>query len=249
MWRVLVFLFVSLIGALPVDAAITVNSATGACTTAAASITFSVTVNAGANTVMVAGAVARDDPSIGVVASITFNGSGIDGQVTGAGVTIGDRMRTEQWRDVAPTVTTANMVQTWASDMNALCGGAVVLDGVAQSGTVFRTANTQTGSAGTTAALSVESVAGDRVVDVISCWNPSCTGNEGTGQSSPPHVSVQTGGGSFGIDMSSKTAVGNPTAMTFTLTDGDWWAYVGVAFVPSPGVPIFQHHYQQMRRH
>lgn len=220
----------------PAWAAISHNgTSTGACAASAASITFSRTVAAGTDVVLIVGASGIGAP-VNNVSGVTFNGDAL-GPVTGAAVTLDDTadIRSEQWF-LGPGVDADgmahNVIVTYSGANTAVCAGAVALDGVNQGATPYRTPATQTGTSGTTPTLSVTSVSGDWVIDAIACNFNSCATLEGAGQTE--RVSAVSGT-TLNVDMSSETATTTSTAMTYTITNTDWWAYVGAAFIPAAG--------------
>lgn len=226
-----ILLGVSLLLASPSFGAITHQTSTGACAAAAASVTFSATVAAGSNTIMVGGATSQASPLGGVAPTgIAFNGGALTIVTSSAIINSTDNVRAELWYRKSPDITTANVVATWSSGLAKLCAGVVILDGVEPTGTPHRTAQTNAGTSGTTASLSMTTVAGDWTVDAIGSWLNSSTGNENAGQTLRVMASSGT---DLNIDMSTEEATTTTTATSFTLSNGDYWAYSGVPFIPA----------------
>lgn len=206
------------------------NAAAGACAASTNAVTFELEVASCTDCVIVVGATGLSTTAA-TVSTVTFNGDAL-AAVSGAAVTLDDTVdiRSEQWFRVAPDVATGDVVVTFNASINAVCAGAVVWDGLDQGATPYRTPDTQTGTSGTTPTLSVESVADDIVIDTIGCNFTSCNGLEGAGQTLRASSTTTT---QMNADVSTKPATGDPTAMTFTISEGDWWAYVGTAFIPA----------------
>lgn len=230
MWRVLTLLAAVSIWASPAFGQF--NAANGACAASSASITFSLTVSAVSNSVLVVGAIGQSSTALNVT-GVTFNGDAL-GAVTGGAVTLtaASELRSEQWFRVAPDVATANVIVTYSGANTTECAGAVVWDGLDQGATPYRTPATQTGTAGTTATVAVTSVSGDTVIDTIGCFFNSCAGQEGAGQTTRVSFSQST---TLNVDMSTEAAVGTSTTMSYTVGSGDWWALVGTPFIPVAG--------------
>lgn len=229
------------------DAAITVNGNTGACTNDANSVTYSATVAAGSYTVMISGNSGVDtDGAAAAVFTLTFNGDPLT-PVTGAAATadIGGSnfLTVEQWYRKAPDVTTGNVVATWNDTIDDLCSGVVTLDGVNQSGDPYRTANTAEITSGTDLDVTFTSQNGDLGLDATGCWfgcHGGADGGQTTRVSEVAEVSV------LNIDMSTKPSVGSTVAHGYTVGSGNWGVIVGASYIPAPLFPF--HIYRRQPR-
>ncbi|MDQ8023504.1 MAG: DUF4347 domain-containing protein, partial [Moraxellaceae bacterium] len=204
--------------------AVTVGSTTSAATSTsgATSLSWSHTVAAGSDRMLVVSIAARND---GPVDTVTYGGQALTrlSSVIGDGVVVA-----EIWYLLNPTVGSANVVISLGST-HEFVAGATNFTGVDQT-TPFGTVKTDADDGSTNSSASVSSAAGDVVIDVIALRQQDGTPSIGGGQSLLWTERVgnssadPTGASSYEI------ASGSSTSMTWSSIDNNSaHAAIGVA--------------------
>jgi hypothetical protein len=208
-----------------------------------ASLTFAVdSGSTGSNRVLICG-VARFT-GLTDVTSVTYGGEALT-LITGALAESGSSLGVEMWYRLNP-LTGSNNVEVTPGELQRLVAGCVTLAGVNQS-TPFRTAATDA-TTDTSSALAVTSVVGDWVVSTIA-KHDSAEAVTTDGSQTQEWNDVTTQGTSsnnvIGV-MSSETASGTSTTMTYTWGVSRQNAHTGVAVAgdtataaPRKAAPIF----------
>ncbi|HEX5127768.1 MAG TPA: DUF4347 domain-containing protein, partial [Rhodocyclaceae bacterium] len=202
--------------------AIVPDSTTSAATTTASvsSLTFSHTQGTGLNGILVVEYSTRGATS---PTSITYGGQNLTqlSSISDAGATV----TTEIWYLLAPASGTANVVVTLPSP-HEFTVGATSFFNVDQT-TPFGTVQTGTGT-GTTPSINVASATGDLVIDSISSRQQTGTPTVAGGQTSLWTNESGTGS-SDPLGASSTKAGAASVTMSWTLTDSQVWAALGVS--------------------
>ncbi|PLK49628.1 cadherin domain-containing protein [Uliginosibacterium sp. TH139] len=209
----------------------TLNIVTGTTSTAttdtigATSLTFSHTVDAGSNSLLIVEYSTRGTTS---PASITWNGMALTRLDTVSNV---DVVTTEIWYLKNPGAGTANIVVTMPGPAKEFSVGATTFLNVDQSST-FGTVAKATGI-GSTASVNVSSASGDLVIDSLATRQQTGSPTLGAGQS-------QLWTNSPGIGSAEPRGAGSTEAgaasvsMSWTLTDSWEWASLGVSLNAAP---------------
>jgi trimeric autotransporter adhesin len=200
--------------------AITTNSMSASSTTAATTtLTWSHTVNAGSNRVLIVG-LSIDNGS--TATGVTYGGQAMT--LVGRTVSAGNGT-IELWSLVAPTVGTANIVASIGT-AEKVVGGAASFDGVDQA---TPTSGGVTGTAGTGSAAShaIASASGDLAIGVL--WgNDGVAATEGGGQTTK--WSFVTGAGSGNPRGVGSTEAGAASVtMSWTLGASVQWVVGGTS--------------------
>ena len=207
--------------------AITSNgTVTSTQTTGATSLTWSHTVSAGSNRVLVV-ELALD--GLGAPASsVTYGGVALTQIGRGTG-----NHAVELWALINPTVGTANVVASF-SGTTAAAGGASTFNGVAQTiGTAFGTFVSATGT-GTTASVTASSAAGEQVIDVLYWRNsPATSATPGAGQTSYWSQTNSTMGGGATLEAGAASVV-----MSSNLSGSVQWEIAAVSMKTAAGITV-----------
>lgn len=202
-------------------------SATDTSGTAVASLTLASFVVSGTNRALfVSAAYLGDTPTI---TGVTFNGAESFTQLWQLDSGSGVFARSSGWILINPTATTANIVATFSAAGGGYSAlGAVLLNGVNQTGTVgnsWRTPVTGSDASAPATVTASTAVSGDLVIDGVATYN-------GGGTISPNRTQrslldpVQGSNYAFGIQTH---AASGSTAMTWT--GADFWSQGAVAII------------------
>ena len=207
--------------------AITSNgTVTSTQTTSAASLTWSHTVSAGSNRVLV---VELAIDGLGAPASsVTYGGVALTQIGRGTG-----NHAVELWALINPTVGTANVVASF-SGTTAAAGGASTFNGVAQTiGTAFGTFVSATGT-GTTASVTASSAAGEQVIDVLYWRNsPATSATLGAGQTANWSQTNTTMGGGSSLEAGATSVV-----VSSNLSGSVQWEIAAVSMKTAAGITV-----------
>ncbi len=207
--------------------AITSNgTVTSTQTTSATSLTWSHTVSAGSNRVLV---VELAIDGLGAPASsVTYGGVALTQIGRGTG-----NHAVELWALINPTVGTANVVASF-SGSTAAAGGASTFNGVAQTiGTAFGTFVSATGT-GTTASVTASSAAGEQVIDVLYWRNsPATSATPGAGQTANWSQTNTTMGGGSSLEAGATSVV-----MSSNLSGSAQWEIAAVSMKTAAGITV-----------
>ncbi|MDQ3195170.1 MAG: hypothetical protein M3Q32_02020 [Pseudomonadota bacterium] len=197
-------------------------------------LSFSHTVGAGSNRVLIVGISIDRTTMVNVISSVTYGGT----TLTNIGNTAGssNTMRISLWRLVNPAVGTANVVVTPSINNIKYVAGAVSYFGVDQT-TPLGSFAAATGGSGTPT-VNVSSAANDLVVDVVAVGD-ALLGNSiapGAGQTQRYNINTATilGGGMIGAGSTEPGAATVTMSWTQNGSLNGRWAIGAVALKPAP---------------
>jgi len=187
--------------------------------------TWSHTVGAGSNRVLVVGVSNRDGTR--TVSTVTYGGVALTriGLQNGAGTA----NRVELWRLIAPATGTANIIVTLSGSTETVAG-AVSYTGVDQT-TPFGTFASASGTS-TAPSVAVTSASGEVVMDVVAANGDSDGATVGTGQTQRWNDFTGTGGGDIHGAGSTEPGAASVT-MAWTLVASKAWAIGAVPVKPA----------------
>lgn len=202
----------------------TVSSANSLPNTAASSLTFPHTVNAGSNSILLVSV--HTHSGAVTVNSVTYGGTNLTqvGSVTASS----NVNRAEIWRLFNPPTGTADVVVTLSGARN-LAAGAVSYFGVDQASPL--TPSTARGSS-TTASVAVASASGEVVVDAVSADGDALSLTKGAGQTQQYNTNTGTANGNIQAAASTEAGAASVT-MSWTLGASASWSIISVALKPA----------------
>jgi len=228
--------------ALPVFAVDPNEIAVGSTATAfirnATSLTFSFTVDSGANRYMIVEVATGNGRD---VSSVTYGGVAMTRFA--AEVTPGTHDRVVMYETVAPPSGTANVVVTLAAGGGVnFCVGAIDFDNVNQStprrATAINSSAGLPGNKSTTMSVTVASQTFDAVVDAAISSTGSITLTAGTGQTVEWNIDSNSGAGgggetNLGCSVKWTPEFATSSTMTWTLSGQDLWAIIATSLIPA----------------
>lgn len=203
----------------PVKAAVTFDAATSEQASAAASVTFSHTVAADANALIVCGS--NIFGSFFSLVSATYNG---DALVQVSSETIGSDTF-YMWRLLSPDTGTHDVVLTWDGTGGAVYGYSASFKGVDSIAGTFNT-----NGSGSSLSNSVASAADGMAMDCGYVTASGTPGTEGAGQTEITNDGILPSVSSY------KSSSGASTSFSWTLDGSVTWGYMGIGLAPA-GAP------------
>ena len=206
------------------------NSATAVSPNQVSSLTWSHTVGAGTNRILVVGNSFRDG---NVSAStVTYGGTAlILGTAQNSG---GNQNRTEMWYLFAPTVGTANVVISMSAS-KAVTAASLSYVGVKQTVGTFASATAQS----TTASVSVSSATGDLVIDTVTANGDANSLTAVAPQTSAWNVFSGSGDAGNARGAGGTQAGAATTTVSWTLGASKPWSVVAMTLPAAPSSPSF----------
>ena len=210
--------------------AVVVGTNTTPAPTTTASWTFSHTVGAGSDRVLVVATSHRDGNKN--VTNITFNGVTLTQAIQQNGTSSNNQVNI--WYLVNPTVTTANVVITVSGSVK-IAATAINLTGVYQAAPVSSTA----GNSGTSTAPSatVVSASNELVMAAVAANGDALSVASGGGQISLANNGTGTGGGDVRMGVDSETGAASVTT-TWTLGASKSWGTASASVRPSGAIAL-----------
>jgi hypothetical protein len=191
----------------------------------ASSLTWSHTVGAGFNRILVVGTSAAGLTS---VSSVTYGAAAL----TRINATSSSSSETtEMWYLLAPPAGTANIVVTF-SGSDSVAAGSVSFTGVSQS-TPLGTSASASGAGGTPS-VTVASATNQVVIDTITDYADKSSLTAGASQTQRWNVTSGAGGKTDVISGGSTKAGAASTTMSWTIGAAKAWSQVAVPLIPAP---------------
>ena len=206
-------------------------AATAVSSSNTSSLTWSHTVGANSNRILIVSISFRDGNVS--ASSVTYGGAALT--LIGAVNSGGNQNRTEIWYQLAPPTGTASVVINMTASKE-VAGASVSYYGVSQS-TPLGTYASAGNNGSTTASVSVSSAAGQLVIDTVTT-NGDANSLTVTFPASQTQVwNIFTGSGDAGNarGAGSTQAGSATTTMTWTLGVAKAWSIVAVPLIPAPG--------------
>jgi hypothetical protein len=207
---------------------ITIGGTSTAAGTGLSSLTWSHTVTAGANAILIVDVAIRQSGGNETVAGVTYGGQPLARIGTAAQI---GHVETEIWYLRAPALGTANVVAT-ISGARPVVGAATDYFGVDQAtplGT-FGTANAGSGSP----SLTLASAPGQLVIDSLGAEGNNYPLTQGPGQSLVWTTFTGSHGNSDAVGGGSRESGAATVTMSWTTSSNQDWAIIAVSLVAAP---------------